>query len=125
VRQAQLHSADHVWPQPWQLHDVAVVLVFLTLQISSLAYPSHFPTCLQGSRVDINLLGIAADPWIDITPPPNAVVRKDHGPHHPACASEGLIVCHNGSIRGQLGGSTDFMMKVGGGSGVEGAGWTL
>jgi len=67
----------------------------------------------QGSRVDINLLGLAADPWIDITPPVNAVVRKDHGPHHPACAAEGLIVCHNGSIHGQLGGSTDFMMKVG------------
>lgn len=67
----------------------------------------------QGSRVDINLLGLAADPWIDITPPVNAVVRKDHGPHHPACAAEGLIVCHNGTIHGQLGGSTDFMMKVG------------
>lgn len=65
----------------------------------------------QGSRVDINLLGIAADPWIDITPPDHAVVRRDHGPHHPSCASEGLIVCHQGSIRGQLGGSTDFMMK--------------
>jgi hypothetical protein len=68
----------------------------------------------QGSRVDINLLGLAADPWIDITPPlaGAAAVRRGHGPHHPACRSEGLIVCHDGHISGQQGGSTDFMMKV-------------
>jgi hypothetical protein len=67
----------------------------------------------QGSRVDINLLGLAADPWIDISPPRDARVRPQHGPHHAACRTEGLIVCHNGAIAGHQGGSTDFMMKVG------------
>lgn len=65
----------------------------------------------RGSRVDINLLGLASDPWIDITPPAGCLVRKEHGPHHPECPRDGLIVCDGGHIQGSQGGSTDFMMK--------------
>lgn len=64
-----------------------------------------------GSRVDINLLGLASDPWIDITPPAGCVVRKDHGPHHPDCVKDGLIVCNGGHIKGHQGGSSDYMMR--------------
>uniref|UniRef100_A0A383WFZ2 Mce/MlaD domain-containing protein n=1 Tax=Tetradesmus obliquus TaxID=3088 RepID=A0A383WFZ2_TETOB len=65
----------------------------------------------RGSRVDINLLGLASDPWIDITPPAGCLVRKEHGPHHPECPRDSLIVCDGGHIQGSQGGSTDFMMK--------------
>jgi phospholipid/cholesterol/gamma-HCH transport system substrate-binding protein len=84
-------------------------------------YPSHVEAVAQvmdsanviprSARVDINLLGLAADPWIDITPSPDSTVRRDHGPHHPECLTDGLIVCHNGVIDGYQGGSTDYMMK--------------
>ncbi|KAF8064684.1 TGD2 [Scenedesmus sp. PABB004] len=65
----------------------------------------------RASRADINLLGLASDPWIDITPPPGARVRPDRGPHHPGCPADGLIVCAGGVMPGSQGGSTDFMMK--------------
>lgn len=63
------------------------------------------------SRVDLNLLGLASDPWIDITPPVGCLVRRDHGPHHPDCAKDGLVVCNGGQIKGHQGGSSDYMMK--------------
>eukprot|EP00879_Flechtneria_rotunda_P012464 GHRR01013016.1.p1 GENE.GHRR01013016.1~~GHRR01013016.1.p1 ORF type:complete len:358 (+),score=137.59 GHRR01013016.1:172-1245(+) len=66
----------------------------------------------RGSRVDINLLGLGADPWIDITPPTGAYVRTDRGPHHSECARDGLIVCNNGRIQGSQGGSSDYMTKT-------------
>lgn len=73
--------------------------------------PDHSNVIPRTSRVDINLLGLAADPWIDITPPVGCLVRRDHGPHHADCDKDGLIVCDGGHIRGSQGGSTDFMMK--------------
>jgi hypothetical protein len=65
-----------------------------------------------GSRVDVNQLGLAADPYVDITPPQDArQLVGQHGPHHRACGKEGSIVCHGGTVQGHQGGSFDYMMK--------------
>jgi hypothetical protein len=91
------------------------LLLLLLLLLPWLAAFAEVPDCgniiPRSSRVDINLLGLAADPWIDITPPAGCMVRKEHGPHHPECKKDGLIVCDGGHIQGSQGGSTDFMMK--------------
>lgn len=65
----------------------------------------------RGSRVDINFLGLASDPFVDITPPAGCEVKGQHGPHHSKCAAEGQIVCAGAAVEGQLGGSFDYMMK--------------
>jgi ABC-type transporter Mla subunit MlaD len=64
-----------------------------------------------GSRVDINQFGLAADPFVDITPPEGCRVNPKVGPHHPKCQAEGLIVCDGQQIAGSQGGSMDYMMK--------------
>ncbi len=69
----------------------------------------------RDSRIDINQLGLAADAYIDITPPDACDVRGKVGPHHPACDKEGVIMCAGGEVVGHQGGSMDYMMKVRGG----------
>jgi ABC-type transporter Mla subunit MlaD len=85
-------------------------------------YPSHVEVVAEvmdshnviplASRVDINQLGLAADPFVDITPPAACPTGFKKGPHDPGCDKEGFIVCNGGKLSGSQGGSMDYMMKV-------------
>lgn len=67
------------------------------------------------TRADLNLLGIAADPWVDLTPPSGelstAAAASKTGPHDASCAAAGTLVCAGGVLHGHQGGSTDAMMR--------------